>query len=556
MIPVLAASIALAVTWFFLIKINKRKKTEMATNTHDISVEIIGEVTKKKERAISDRNFQYPTNELWGGPLVTRGQWMLTRKEWWVFSVEPANEEGIEEIKLESWLRTRRSHQLLFEYGRVFRTIINWDGWMVTANIIATHPLIPVEDMPNVLEVGQGVAFVIGGKAWDAYKEKEAELLKEGEVPAGRKLLYHCLLDRDLVGEDFNVKRFSEWPASMILDLVSRRIPGAKYRTFSPIEAGLMEDPERAAAEAIEVAIKAARNEIPQECLLVEDRAEVGVEPEGSKTKSPTHFVFPDVGNSPALTRKAKRRNDTDEHPRRKKKRVKGPRAPGSRPRKWKKKVPASPLQLTIEQERGIVKTLVLGLDPEASEAWIKFNQDAVAKRPEGVPDEQPGPYRYGSGPGGWNLGKEEEEATLREVSGSPRSSILSPRAELSQQLNSSAAGETPFPKKLRRDTECESDMSVSMSPFLTMHSAEGKIISISSSSPSSDDEGRKRVRVNLGELLGSGRIRWPEGGVFSQIQVEMTEEAVANVENGECNQENASVAEGQDQALEEDFRE
>ena len=288
---------------------------------------------------------------------------------------------------------------------------------------------------------------------------------------------------------------------------------------------------------------------MPQECLLAEDSERSGVEAEPTKNRA-LHFQFPDVGSSPPL---APKRNDTDERPlkRKKKKGIKGPRAPGSKPRKWKKaREPASPLQLTIEQERGIVRLLVLGIDPNASESWIKFNQDVVSRRPEGVPEEKPGPYQY-AGPGEWNLSREEVAATLREVSGSPRSTeVLSPRAELSQNLSSSEEGITPSPKKKRRNTE-DSASSVPMSPFLTMHSSGGKVISISSSSsPSSDEEGKKLTRVNLGELLGSGRIQWPANGVFAQIQVEMSEDVVQE-RNGDQDQENVKVVQGQDQVPE-----
>ncbi len=163
------------------------------------------------------------------------------------------------------------------------------------------------------------------------------------------------------------------------------------------------------------------------------------MEAEPTKSKA-LHFVFPDVGSSPPLTPRSKR-NDVDEMPRRKRKNKgrKGPREPGSRPRKWKKKAPASPLQLTIEHERGIVRLLVLGINPNASEEEIRANQDAVSKRPKGVPEEKPGPYQYGAGPGMWNLTQAEVEETLREVAGSPRSTeVLSPRGELSQEINSS----------------------------------------------------------------------------------------------------------------------
>ena len=525
----------------------------MSDSTHNTSVEIIDVI--KATRGLSDRELQFPPDEIWGGPLKTRGSWMEKRGEYWCYSVEPTEVEGVTAIKLESWLWARPSHTLLFDYGRVFRTIINWDGWTVMTDVIATHQMIPVEDMPRVLEVGKGTAFVVSIKAWEAYKKLAAEPLDRGQVSAGAKLLYHCLINKDLMGEDFTVERFSEWPASMILDLMCRRLPGEKYRTFSPIEAGLLEDPEKALKEAI----REARRGANQECLLAEGEERGGVEAEPSKNKA-LHFVFPDVGSSPPLTPRSKR-NDVDELPRRKRKnKGRGPRAPGSKPRRWRKKAPASPLQLTIEQERGIVRLLVLGINPKATEEEIKANQDAVAKRPEGVPEEKPGPYQYGAEPGLWNLSREEVEETLREVSGSPRSTVvLSPRGELSQVINSSVEGISPSPKRMRKSTGVESEDSVPMSPFLSMHSSGGKVISISSSSsPTSEDDGGKRTRVNLGDLLGSGRIKWPENGVFAQIQVEMREdeeEEESDVldEDGEYDQEGPEVVQGQDQALEDE---
>ena len=85
------------------------------------------------------------------------------------------------------------------------------------------------------------------------------------------------------------------------------------------------------------------------------------------------------------------------------------------------------------------------------------------------------------------------------------------------------------------------------------MHSS-----SSSSSSPTSDDDGGKRTRVNLGDLLGSGRIKWPDNGVFAQIQVEMREneeedESDVPDEDGEYDQEGPEVVQGQDQALEDE---
>ena len=148
----------------------------MSSSDHNKSVEIVAVINSTRERMLTEKELQYPKEEIWAGPLNTRGHWMQRRNEWWCYSVEQEDEEGVTAIKLESWLRTRVCHQLLFEYGRVYRTVINWDGWTVVTDIIACHQMIPVEDMPRVLEVGKGTAFVVSGKTWDAYRRKASKL--------------------------------------------------------------------------------------------------------------------------------------------------------------------------------------------------------------------------------------------------------------------------------------------------------------------------------------------------------------------------------------------
>lgn len=58
------------------------------------------------------------------------------------------------------------------------------------------------------------------------------------------------------------------------------------------------------------------------------------------------------------------------------------------------------------------------------------------------------------------------------------------------------------------------------------MKSSEGRIVSVSSSS----SEGRERDEpnracINLGELLGLGRVQFPDDGLMSSIQVDVFEE-------------------------------
>ncbi len=234
----LTISIVVSVSVSLFILAKKNDEDEMAEKHHDVSVEILEVVALNKER-VRVQDFQYPSDAIWKGPLVTRGSWMESRGEFWRYSVEEDDGSGFINIKLESWIHNRTHHHLYLEYGLVYRRNINWDGWNVPLNIVATHDLIPVEEMTRVLEVGEGNAFVVSQKAFKAYKDRVMGSDKEeGEVTVDKRLLYHCLVDRDSVGDDFDITQFCGWPASMILDLVANRVPGEKFRVFSPEEAG------------------------------------------------------------------------------------------------------------------------------------------------------------------------------------------------------------------------------------------------------------------------------------------------------------------------------
>ena len=512
-----------------VINYNKSKKMKAAED-HNVSIEIVKVVGPRKELVLSNKQLQYPPNEIWKGPLVTRGHWMEAKKEFWRYAVEEADVDGTVAIKLEGWQHFRTHHHRLFEYGLVFHTNINWDGWTIPLNVVATHNMISIEDMPRVLEVGMGNAFVVSLKVFNTYRDHALEPIEDGDevVTVGQRLLYHVLVDRDSVGEDFTIGQFSGWPASMILDLVCNRVPGARFNTFTPEESGLVEVERREEPKLRD----------GEELLQEEDRKEVDedggaaeVEPEPLKEEvrsalSNFAFEFPDVGGSPPLAAsEPKRYNEMSQNTKRRKRKRKF----GKRSRKTRVKRPSSPLQLTTEQERGIIRLLVLGVEPNASEEWIAYNQDYVMNI-RGVPEERPGPYVYGSGPGGWNLNLSDRQEGAGARARTPSSSVLSPRAELSQNLSSIAGSDTPCHKKMRRDTEVSSEASVIMSPFLSMKSSGGRVISISSGSSVNDDKGsgeedERRVRVNLGDLLGSGRIIWPDNGIVANIQVEVLED-------------------------------
>ena len=60
----------------------------MSSSAHNTSVEIVAVIQAPREEKLKDRELQYPTAELWTGPLNTRGHWMAQKNEWWCYSVE------------------------------------------------------------------------------------------------------------------------------------------------------------------------------------------------------------------------------------------------------------------------------------------------------------------------------------------------------------------------------------------------------------------------------------------------------------------------------------
>ena len=524
---------------------------------HNISVEILRDTNKNnQDRFLTEYDLQYPVYEVLKGDLVTRGNWMAVRDEKWRYTVEEEDEFGITAIKLESWLVTRHQHQFLHEYGRVHQATVDWDSWNIYLNLVVIHPLIPVEDMPNVLEVGPSagnwvvgnMAYVVSQKAFMAFRSHPIETGKGREVTVGKRLLFHCVVDRDEQPADFDVEAFSGWDFGMVHDLMGDRKPGSQFNNFSLEEAGLSEREMRRAQENEGELKSMGRGEQ----LLQEEEEEEKEEGDEEKEldeelekeekeiaegdEISLKFTFKPT-SPPHPGSVGKVYNDMDNMRRRRKRKYK--RTPGMRTKmvrdKKRKVETTSPINLTKEHEKEILRHMVMSVDPQAKAYWTKFHNEVAMTRMAGiVPEVKEGPYEYGSGPGGWSLTDAEKEEDMRMISRSPHSSVLSPLGELSQNISSSFGG-TPCPKKPRKNTGTDSDVSVALSPFLSMKRPDDQVINISS-----DDDGLRKVRVNLGELLGAGRIKWPEDGMLATIQVEMDEEEImpdVDTESGDDDQ-------------------
>ena len=445
---------------------------------------------------LTDEEVQFPPRDVMSGNLNTRGPWMEVRGETWRFSVESRGK--LADIRLEGWVEGGSYHHLLCEYGQLYRPVLKWDEEKIAINILAIHDKIPLEDMPALIEVGRGNAYTVSMEAFNSFRDRAGDVIEEDEVSVSKRLLFHAIIDRNQEGMDgLRLEWFSQWPLYRILAVMDSHFPGMWMRRFSKWEAGLVyekiekkvEKEEKGEKEKEEEQVK-EKNTLPAPSF-VEDPVE-GEEAEKSIKK----------------IRGKKRR----------------------RGRKGKKGgVTRSPIKLTIEQERAIIKLLVQGANPNATEAEIKFNQDHVAPRPEGVPNEEQGYTAYGSGPGGWSLTAEDlmdgpnGEMMLQSGNSSKVSemfeSTISPRGELSQFEMSSTAGTlgtgSPVAKR-RREMGNVSIEEIKFSPFLARKG--GRVVTISSSSSEDELRGLNAVKMNLSELLNSGSIEFPDNGVASSI--------------------------------------
>ena len=523
-----SAIISIIIVMFANFRFVKEKREEDEEDkVADRSVEIVRVVEakeKRKSRALMNIEVQYPVSKIWRGPLVTRGPWMESKGEYFRYMVDQQGEEGDIPIRLEGWIHDRTYEYLLAEYGRIHSVGVCWDGWVVKLNVIACNNIVPVEDMPRVIECGENKAFVTSNEAFDIFKETALEAHHRGDqVTPGKKLLFHTILNRDEMAGDLVVESFACWPASVIFELIESRRPGEYFETFSMEEAGLKEGPGLTGRG------------LGDEALLQEvqvDAAGPAVEAEKEKQNNLQESPLPPLIRTDEEEDKDEVvRHDTDLIRKRKgKKRGRGRWS--RKPRKARgKKEPKSPVKLTADQERWLVSQLVLGVEPGASAERIEENyQELLRNREERrrLEEEVTG-EAYGSAHGGWRLscGDLQDIMEMRKRSATS-SSVLSPRGELSQNLGSTDGLEDSGPalKRRRRATEGSSVSSLAMSPFLAMRSSGGRVVSITSTSSEGLEEPRLgAARMNLSSLLESGRLQFPEDGILSSIQVEVFEE-------------------------------
>ena len=348
--------------------------------------------------------------------------WMCPNGEWWRFSVEG------EEIVLESWAVRRTVHTLVREFGILRSVNIMVKETQITLHLIVLYNGINVQEtpMPMFLETGDGPGFMVLEAHFNNFRDEAKEKVEDGEIGVGIRLLYHCIVDKRLA-PGLTVEEFAEWSAEEVIttrDEWRGQSPGHTWARYSAREAGLVRGVEE-------------RGSVDAEKLL-EDMQYVQQESDSWEKELPTgeaEPVKPRAGKAVVLEKRigtgspelaAIRRNDVDDEKVNTKKRGRkngggGKKGKGQKARVawWKgEKYPEDPeeekVELTEDQEKWIIRLLVKGTCPGASEAYVKYNQDVAlgkVNKDDGIPQfEEDGTDAYGTGPGGWVLSREDKE--------------------------------------------------------------------------------------------------------------------------------------------------
>ena len=279
---------------------------------------------------------------------------------------------------------------------------------------------------------------------------------------------------------------------------------------------------------------------------------------EGSPTlSSPRRSRDADEGRNGA-----KRKRRTNKHMKKRDRMERNERA-------WRKRqnqgLPSSPVTISEDQEKWLIKLLVKCVEPSATEDTLKYNMehkfddngDLVPRFSRSYMDDATGELSdvrgaggFGTGPGGWvlsrsdrkdieNLKKNVQEespgqnASLTMTS----SSVVSPRGETSLmgipssgerslgEGKDSTMGSGPNGKRVR--VSVSSDVfdsgSPGRSPFLVKVGDTPRVVTVSSSSSSGDE--RVIKRLSLGEMFSGMYFTFPENGIINSPRIDITTE-------------------------------
>ena len=403
----------------FRIKTHSTKVARMSNM--DLSIEIIGELPGNGNNVVEEVFF--PTELLERGLVRYRMPWMLDGREFFKWS------QSNDEIVLESWTVTRTVHSLVKEFGILVSMNIPWKGYKIPLNVVSTHYYVDIKDLPMCVDTGRGgPAFPISELTLDRFRMKVGEEFHQNGDGSewGHKLLFYTLVDRRNFPE-LTLAEFKDWEGDMILALLESwdsTAPGQGWTRPEMWESGLVVKPD----------IRELKK--PETWKQEGGQAEAvpgDVEAEPVKVKQDRGSLAQEGSGSPTLAEKCAARNDTDEgrvgKRKRRRTKKKGQRKftySSSRTQHQGQGSSVHPPRLSRAQEDAIIRMLVLGVCPDATEEYIDYNirqahgeVDMEAGLPQFEEDRRMG-WGYGSGPGGWNLRSSprdmEDIARLREA--------------------------------------------------------------------------------------------------------------------------------------------
>ena len=386
----------------------------------------------------------FPIHELQEGFVRNRMLWMLPSNEWMRFTCDGGR------ILLESWSVARTVHTLVREYGELSTYEIKWKQNRIPLNIVEIHEYHDMLSLPMTVPTGHGAGFLVSAKTlrafWKMVEEEDRDPMNLG---ARARLLYHCIIDRRVIPE-LSIDSFMEFDGTEVLSLVESwdgMSPGHGWSRYTATEAGFVDGHD---VSVIEVAKEegndsgGVKEKIRKdtEAEPVKMRGKTGGLGQGDKEGSP-ELAEATAAAAPVL-------NDMDVEWR--------PRLRGAKRRRYRRRLLRNqgrqvkqeggptmmedpvvkaemPRKLTKEQEMWVMRMLILGVKPDASEELILRNQQeyyaarvrkekAFAKYShypafinlEAHQECMMGFGAYGSGPGGWSLSNQEKKETMEEI--------------------------------------------------------------------------------------------------------------------------------------------
>ena len=538
-------------------------------------IKIKGEV-QEDDTAIVEK-VGFPMEELERGFLRYRMMWMLQDCQWFRYTSEGSK------ILLEGWSVSRTLHYLVRTYGELKTFDIKWAEFKIPLNIIEVYEQVDTINLPMTVESGHGPAFIVSERTMRSFWRMIENPEEDGDQGARVRLLFHCLVDRRIFPE-LSLQEFASWGGDEILTLLSTwdgLAPGHIWSRSTATEVGLMGGLDASIIEITEKETGEFGGQGPCVSLNnIEAEPVKGKGIPGSERKS-------EKEGSPELAEVVlePRRNDVDEA---------GPRSRNNAKRRRRRRrgmrrvtrglggqgqgLGVAPQQLARAQELEVMRLLVLGVCPGASEEYIKQNQveyySNKMKKEKEVPVYPKFAVRreseeFGNGPGLWTFSQEEKKEMMEElaevkeacgeveqeetqdgsfasfVSMLSRSSVTSPRGEISMMGQdaetpgtSSSAGSSAPAKRPRVSLSVASslsDLPALVSPLMAK-GEEGKAVVTITSSESSEEGIWDRVKkMTLYELSRSNFLVYCDDGCLGvDKEKKEPEQSLTQKEEGE----------------------